>query len=103
MILAEDPGGKQEAVTALPPGSEDSETVGEAEVARRPSRSASKEGAACRKQFVHPLDRRRFSVDPHDRLGARGSDDHPAPITEVELKDALDLGPTRDRETSDCR
>ena len=63
--------------------------LGDAEVARRPSRN--------------PLHGGGFSVDPHDRLGARGADDHPAPVVEVELEDALDLGPPRDRQTSDHR
>ena len=82
---------------------EGSAAVGDAEAARRPSRSRSEEGAARREQFVDPLRGGGFSIDPHDRLGARGPDDHPAPVAEVELEDALDLGPPRDRETSDRR
>jgi hypothetical protein len=82
---------------------EGSAAMGDAKAARRPSHSRSEEGAARREQFVDPLRGDGFSVDPHDRLGARGPDDHPAPVAEVELEDALDLGPPRDRETSDRR
>ena len=82
---------------------EGSAAVGDAEVARRPSHSRGEEGAARREQFVDPLRGGGFSVDPHDRLGARGADDHPTPVAEVELEDALDLGPPRDRKTSDRR
>ncbi len=77
--------------------------MGDAEAAHRPSRARSEEGTTRREQFVDPLRGGGFSADPHDRLGARGADDHPAPVVEVELEDALDLGPPRERQTSDRR